>query len=111
MGLGKLNTFIDIIIRESIKDAEGFVKKNDTIVASLRAYREDRFASEKWANMAIFSEANALFRFRWIPGLEVSTDMLIAASDGRFEIISVRDIRNRKMYVEVLAKKVVASSG
>ncbi|NLY36541.1 MAG: head-tail adaptor protein, partial [Tissierellia bacterium] len=81
------------------------------IVASVRAYKEDRFASEIWANRAIFSEATALFRFRRIPNLEVTTEMLIACKDGRYEITSVRDIRNRKMYLEVLAKKVVASSG
>ena len=111
MALGKINTFIDLIEIKTTKDNEGFSNIEDIIVASVRAYKEDRFASEKWANRAIFSEATSLFRFRRLPNLEVSPEMLIACKDGRYEITSVRDIRNRKMYLEVLAKKVVASSG
>ena len=32
MGLGKINTFIDIILVERIKDDEGFSKVNDNII-------------------------------------------------------------------------------
>lgn len=111
MALGKINTFINIIKTETIKDSEGFSNKVDIILASIRAYKEDRFASEKWANRATFSEATSLFRFRRLPNLDVTTEMVITCKDGRYEISSVRDIRNRGMYVEVLAKKVVGSSG
>lgn len=111
MSFGKMNTFIDIITVETTKDSEAFGKTKDTVIASIRAYKEDRYASEKWANRATFSEATALFRFRKIPGIKVTTDMVIACKDGRYELTSVRDIKNRGMYVEVLAKKVVASSG
>lgn len=111
MALGKINTFIDIIKTETTKDAEGFNSKEDLILASVRAYKEDRFASEKWANRAIFSEATSLFRFRRLPNIVVTSEMVITCKDGRYEISSVRDIRNRGMYVEVLAKKVVGSSG
>ena len=111
MSLGKINTFIDLIEIKTVKDAEGFSSKEDIILASVRAYREDRFASEKWANRATFSEATSLFRFRRLPNLDVTTEMVITCKDGRYEITSVRDIRNRGMYVEVLAKKVVGSSG
>ena len=107
MALGKINTFIDIIKTETTKDSEGFSKTKDIIAASVRAYKEDRFASEKWANRATFSEATSLFRFRRLPNLDVTTEMVITCKDGRYEINSVRDIRNRGMYVEVLAKKVV----
>ncbi|MDD2497758.1 MAG: head-tail adaptor protein [Desulfitobacteriaceae bacterium] len=111
MSIGKMKTLIDLIVTKTTKDSEGFSTKKDTIIASVRAYKEDRFAGEKWANMAAFSEANALFRFRRIPDIEVTTSMVITCKDGRFEIISVRDIRNQGMYTEVLARKVVASSG
>ena len=106
MALGKINTFINIIKTETIKDSEGFSNKVDIILASIRAYKEDRFASEKWANRATFSEATSLFRFRRLPNLDVTTEMVITCKDDRYEISSVRDIRNRGMYVEVLAKKV-----
>ncbi|ROR28103.1 SPP1 family predicted phage head-tail adaptor [Mobilisporobacter senegalensis] len=111
MSLGKMNTFIEIISVETIKDSEGFGTVKDTILASLRAYKEVQHGSEKWANRAAFSEATALFRFRKIPEIEVSTEMVIVTDDGRYEITSVEDIKGRGMYIEVLAKRVVASSG
>lgn len=106
-----MNTFIDIIVTETTKDSEGFSTVKDIVIASVRAYKEDRYASERWANRATFSEATALFHFRKLSGIEVSTEMTITCKDGRYEINSVRDIRNKGMYLEVLAKKVVASSG
>ncbi|MGB4351098.1 MAG: head-tail adaptor protein [Tissierellaceae bacterium] len=111
MGLGKINTFIDIILVERIKDDEGFSKVNDNILATIRAYKEERHASEKWANRALFSETSALFRFRKIPDVGITSKMVIDCSGDRYEIISVEDIKNRGMYVEVLAKKVVVSDG
>ena len=111
MSFGKMNTFIDLITTETIKDSEAFGKTKDITLASVRAYKEDRYASEMWANRAAFSEATALFRFRRKPDIEVTTDMVIVCKDGRYELTNVRDIRNRGMYVEVLAKKVVASNG
>ena len=106
-----MNAFIDIISVETIKDNEGFGISKDTILASVRAYKEDRHGNEKWSNRAAFSEATALFCFRKIPDIEVSTKMAIACRDGRYEITNIEDVKGRGMYVEVLAKKVVASSG
>ena len=54
MGLGKMNTFVDIISVKPVKDGEGFTEKGDVILASVRAYKEDRHGSEKWANRAAF---------------------------------------------------------
>lgn len=111
MSFGKMNTFVDVVSVEPIKDSEGFVRKGDNILASIRAYKEERHGSEKWANRAAFSEATALFRFRRIPGLEVTTKHILVTEDGRYEIVSVEDVSGRKMYVEVLTKKVVPSIG
>lgn len=111
MGLGKLKCPIDIICKTVTKDDDGFGKVEENTIATVRAYREDRYASEKWTNLATFSEANALFRFRKLSGKDLSTDMVISTGDERFDIISVRDIRNRGMFTEVLAKKVVGSGG
>jgi head-tail adaptor len=105
MAIGKLNTFIDIITTEAIKDTEGFVTTGDRVLASVRAYKEDKHGSEKWANMAAFSEATALFRFRKIPTLKVDTTQLIVCADGRYRIVSAEDVRGRGMYIEVLAEK------
>lgn len=111
MSFGKMNTLIDLISVESVKDSEGFTTPSDTVLATVRAYKEERHGNEKWANRAAFSEATAFFCFRKIPDTQVSTTMVIACDDGRYEITSVEDVKGRGMYVEVLAKKVVASSG
>lgn len=111
MSFGKMNTFIDITAVTKVKDAEGFTIDTETILASVRAYREGRHGTQKWANLAAFSEATDLFRFRIIPGVTVTTDHFIVCDDGRFEITSVEDVRGRGMYTEVLAKKVVSTIG
>ena len=111
MSFGKMNGFADIIITKRIKDSEGFTTTADEILASVRVYREGRHGSERWANLAAFSEATDLFRFRIIPGLTVTTDHILVCEDGRFEITSVEDVKGRGMYTEVLAKKVVATNG
>lgn len=109
MSYGKMNSFIDIIENVTGKDAEGFRTRGDQIIASVRAYREGRHGNEKWANRAVFSEATDLFRFRKIPDVTVTTQMIISCSGGRFEITSVEDVKGRGMYIEVLAKEVTSS--
>ena len=109
MSYGKMNSFIDLIEKQTVKDAEGFSTETDVLLASVRAYREGRHGNEKWANRAQFSEATDLFRFRCIPGVAVTTAMVIVNGDGRFEITSVEDVKGRGMYIEVLAKEVKPS--
>lgn len=111
MSFGKMNTFIDIVETRKVKDSEGFTSTEDVVLASVRAYREGRHGSERWANLAAFSEATDLFRFRVIPGLPLTTSMFLVCEDGRFDITSVEDVKGRGMYIEVLAKKVVSSVG
>lgn len=81
------------------------------MLAEVRAYHEARHGSERWANRAAFSEATDLFRFRAIPGVEVSTKLFLICEGCRYDITSVEDVKGRGMYVEILAKKVVASCG
>ena len=109
MSFGKMNIFIDIIKPVITKDADGFKVETDEILASVRAYREGRHGSERWANRATFIDATDLFRFRWIPGVDITTDMVIVCANGRFEITSVEDVKGRGMYIEVLAKEVKPS--
>ena len=105
MSFGKMNTFIEIISTVPVKDEEGFVTKGDNILASVRAYKEDRHGSERWTNMASFSNATSLFRFRKISGLKITTEMVIVCDDGRYQSLSVEDVRGRGMYIEILAEK------
>ena len=109
MSFGKMNTFIDLIEKRVTVDEEGFRGATEAVVASIRAYREGRHGSEKWANRAAFTDATDLFRFRCIPGVTVNTSMVIVCPGGRFEITSVEDVKGRGMYVEVLAREVKPS--
>jgi head-tail adaptor len=105
----KLNTNISIITTAPTKDAEGFVTHGDTILTTVRAYFEPKNSTEKWANMAAFSTANALFRFRKLPGVDINPSLYITCDSGRYQIISAEDVRGRGMYIEVLAEKVKGS--
>lgn len=109
MSFGKMNTQIQITQKRVTLDGEGFQTESDVIVAEVRAYREGRHSSEKWANRAAFSEATDLFRFRAIPGVKISTDMRLLCGDSVFEITSVEDVKGRGMYIEVLCKEVKPS--
>ena len=111
MSFGEMNTFADIVSVKRNKDSEGFSTTMDEILASVRVYREGRHGSQRWANLAAFSEATDLFRFRTIPGLGITTDHIIVCDGGRYNITSVEDVKGRGMYIEVLAKKVEATNG
>lgn len=111
MSFGKMNGFADIIISRRTKDSEGFSTEEEEVLASVRVYQEGRHGSQRWANLSAFSEATELFRFRTIPGLTITTDHIIVTDEGRFEIISVEDVKGKGMYTEVLAKKVVSTNG
>lgn len=105
MSFGKMNGFADIVKAKQVKDSEGFTHSEDEVLASIRVYREGRHGSQRWANLAAFSEATDRFRFRCIPGLTVTTDQFLVTEDGRFDIVSVENVKGRGMYVEVLAKR------
>jgi hypothetical protein len=109
MAFGKMNTFIDIISTAPVKDAEGFVTSGDSVLASVRAYKEDKHGSKRWANMSAFSEATAVFRFRKISELTVTTEHIITCDTGRYRIVSAEDVRGRGMYIEATAERIDGS--
>ena len=108
MSFGKMNSFIDIMSVEPVKDADGFVNHGDTVLASVRAYFEQKNSTEKWRNISQSSEVNALFRLRAIPGFELTNRHVIACEGKRYNIYSVENVKGRGMYFEVLA---VSSDG
>lgn len=109
MSLGKMNAFIDIVETALTKDSDGFKTPSDNIIASVRAYHEERHGTRLWANRAAFSTATCMFRFRRIPRVEVTTKMQILCGGKRYKILSVEDVRGRGMYIEVLADRLEAS--
>jgi poly(3-hydroxybutyrate) depolymerase len=106
MSFGKIATPVPLLRVHHEKDPDGFAISRDEVLARVRAYKEDRHGSVRWANRAAFSEATALFRFRVIPGVAVEPLLIIVCGLKRYEILSAEVIRN--MYVEVLCKEVVA---
>lgn len=111
MSFGKMQEFIEIYKKETVTDAEGFTKVSNVLLAKVRGYREGRHGTERWANLAAFSEATDLFRIRTIPCMRVTVDNVIKCGEDWFEITSVEDVKGKGMYVEILAKKVEAVSG
>jgi head-tail adaptor len=105
MSFGKIREFIELISTSPVKDAEGFATTGDTVLANLRAYKEERHGTKSWANRAAFSTATALFRFRRVPGLKVEPSMVIVCGGDRYRILSVEDVKGRRMYWECLCEK------
>ena len=50
----KLNHFIELFRVEQETDPDGFPVERDVLLASVRAYREDRYGSETWKNRSLF---------------------------------------------------------
>jgi head-tail adaptor len=105
-----MQSFIDIIQTDQTKDSDGFVTSNDTVLASVRAYKEDRHGTKMWANRAAFTDATTLFRFRVIPTITAPYTLYMIACQGeRFKILSAEDVRGRGMYIECLCDRIEAS--
>ncbi len=111
MGLGLMNKKAQLCILSNKIDSEGFSGRSVEVLADIRVFVEGRHGSEKWANLAAFSEATELFRFRKLPNITVTTKHYILYENERYDILSVENVKGRNMYIEVLAKKVVASNG
>ena len=109
MSFGKMNAFIQILASAPTKDAEGFATQGERVLANVRAYKEDRHGNERWANMAAFSSASAMFRFRTISGLNVDTSLFILCNGERFRILSAENVKGRGMYLEILAERLEAT--
>jgi hypothetical protein len=111
MAIGNMDTPITIIEIRKVKDKDGFAKEQEIPVACVRSRKEDKNTSEKWSNRAMFQDASALFTIRYIPNLQITTDMKIECCTGRYDIKSIENVRGRNMYIQLLAKKEVAPNG
>lgn len=109
MSLGQMNTQIEVIKKTHSTDEDGFAVDSDVVLANVKAYREQRGATEFWANRATFSKATDMFQFRTIPNLKITTDMIIRCDDAEFEILSLDGLRGKGMYIGILASEVKSS--
>lgn len=111
MAIGDFNKRISILQTQPVKDKDGFVTQKDVVVASVRAAREDKNTTEKWSNRAMFQQASALFKIRYIPNLTITTDMRIESDGEIFNITSVENVKGKNMYILLLASKEVQPHG
>jgi SPP1 family predicted phage head-tail adaptor len=111
MSFGMMQTFVEIYRTNSVKDAEGFVTKEEVLLLKIRAYKENRHGNEAWKNRASFTTATALFRFRKPPAIDISTTHVLVCKGEKYNILSVEDIKEKGRYLEVLAEKVTGSKG
>ena len=106
MSFGKMNTFIDIIDRVSEKDSEGFTNETDKVVASTRAYKEERHGSKNGPTWQPLLQPMPYLHLEKYRELKLHREWRLFDT-GRYEIISVEHVRG--MYIEVAAEKMEAS--
>lgn len=108
MELGRMNVPMTVSSKVLTKDGEGFAAETLAEVLTTRGYREGRHGNEAWRNRASFTDATDLFIFRK-PAIEIKTDMVIVCGGGKFEIVSIENVKGRGMYLSVLAREVKQS--
>lgn len=104
--LGKMNDNIAIKTRTIITDAEGFQTETVSNVWSGRAFVNRKSANKAWVSSASFADATDLFVIRK-PTMSIKTNMVIEYNSNEYEILSVKLVE--KMYLEIMAKVVIAS--
>ena len=109
MGIGRMQTMITIVSKTVLKDAEGFGTETTSTVLNARAYREHRHGSAAWRNRASFVDATDLFVIRAPRSIHVKTNMAIVCNGMVYQILNVENVKERGMYLEILASEVVPS--
>jgi len=104
MSFGKMRDPIQTLRITHTKDADGFAVTSDQPIGNARAYFEQRHGNVRWANLARFSEATALFRLRVSPHFTIEPLHIIVCKGERYEVLSVETLRG--MYLEILAREV-----
>ena len=104
MSISELNTPIQILRLRIGRDRDGFPTESDELIACVRARAETRSAAERWSSNAVLREASALFTFRHIPHIDITTDMVIVCGAERYNIVSVENVRGRNLYTQVAAR-------
>jgi len=102
----KLNHFIELFRVEQETDPDGFPVERDVFLASVRAYREDRYGSETWKNRSLFRQQRRFLESGEFPASHSIPRCVVVTEDGRHNILSVEDIRRKGLYWEILAERV-----
>ena len=104
MSIGDLNTPIQILRLRFGRDRDGFPTESEELIACVRARAEMRNATEKWNSRAVLRDASAVFTFRRIPHIEITTDMAIVCGADRYNIVSVENVCGRNLNTQVVAR-------
>jgi len=111
MSIGQLKIPIEIYETSIVTDNEGFAVKVEKLILKVKAYREERHGSESWKNRASFTSATTLFRIRRNPGMKITPEYFLLCDGEKYNIISVQDIKDNGMYLEILAERTASSKG
>jgi hypothetical protein len=111
MSFGKMNDFASIIKRTISKDSEGFKAESEEVLAGVRCYHEQRHSSYRWANLAAFSQATDRFVMRKSPHFYVEVGFFIDCNNVRYKILSVENVKERNMYIDIYAERAVPVLG
>ena len=105
----RMREFIEIISTEPNKDSMGFAEQSETVIAKVRASKEARAGGESKRNNATFSNTGAVFRFRTIPSVTITTANFIRHNNDLYNIININDVRG--MYLDCTCELVTSSKG
>lgn len=111
MSFGKMNKTAYLQEISLFEDSEGFKTSQFNTIACIRVAQEGRHGTEKWSNLAAFSEATDSFKCRYYPTLNITTEMFLLVDGTRYDIESVENVKGRNRYIEILAKRSVKSIG
>ena len=107
MSFGKMNGLALIKRHYKEKDSDGFKNDTDFVLASIHCYREGRHGSKRWMNLASFTDATDLFRFRAIPNLNITTDYVLEYEGEVFKILSVENVTVSYTHLTLPTKRIV----
>lgn len=111
MSFGKMQSFIEVYQSNTTTDADGFAQTHEQRILSTRAYKEQQRGSEAWKNRASFTTETTLFRLRKPRNVDITTEHLLVCYGEYYNILSVEDVINKGMYLEILAEKIEGSKG
>lgn len=112
MSVYQMNTFIEIVASEPVKDAEGFSTQQDVVLHRCRAHKTvTAGGSEHFHSGAAFSEELTTFQFRRVPGLKITTEHFITDEDGRYNITKADSVSGKGMYVTVTGSLILTAKG
>jgi SPP1 family predicted phage head-tail adaptor len=103
MQIGELRTRITLQSRSNTTNAGGFQSPSWATIADVWAKWDNAHGSEVWAAQSVQAEAPATVTVRYRTGLD--TTCAVFKGSDRYEIISIDDIHDRHVWLELKVRK------